>query len=256
MKHKTLLLYTLLVGSGTTAFAEALPVSPAPFICQADAVVKHNNRPAEADRLFRSDAVEKEIQRICKLLTNQRLAWMFTNCFPNTLDTTVHYTEGDDGTPDTFVYTGDIPAMWLRDSGAQVFPYVQLANKDKKLRKMLAGVILRQLKCINIDPYANAFNQVPKPDGSWMTDETDMKPELHERKWEIDSPCYVLRLAYEYWKVTGDTSVFGDSWLQAVQNILNTFRDQQRKNGVGSYHSSAIPPANSTRCATMGGELP
>ena len=121
MKHKTLLLYTLLVGSGTTAFAEALPVSPAPFISQADAVVKQNNRPAEADRLFRSDAVEKEIKRICKLLTNQRLAWMFTNCFPNTLDTTVHYTEGDDGTPDTFVYTGDIPAMWLRDSGAQVF---------------------------------------------------------------------------------------------------------------------------------------
>lgn len=236
MKHKTLLLYTLLVGSGTTAFAEALPVSPAPFISQADAVVKQNNRPAKADRLFHSDAVEKEIKRICKLLTNQRLAWMFTNCFPNTLDTTVHYTEGDDGTPDTFVYTGDIPAMWLRDSGAQVFPYVQLANKDKKLKKMLAGVILRQLKCINIDPYANAFNQVPKQDGSWMTDETDMKPELHERKWEIDSPCYVLRLAYEYWKVTGDTSVFGDSWLQAVQNILNTFRDQQRKNGVGSYH--------------------
>ena len=97
MKHKTLLLCTLLLGSGTTAFAEASPASPAPFICKADAVVKHNNRPAEADRLFRSDAVEKEILRICKLLTNQRLAWMFTNCFPNTLDTTVHYTEGDQG---------------------------------------------------------------------------------------------------------------------------------------------------------------
>ena len=103
MKHKTFLLCTLLLGSGTTTFAEASPASPAPFICKADAVVKHNNRPAEADRLFRSDAVEKEIQRICKLLTNQRLAWMFTNCFPNTLDTTVHYTEGNDGTPDTFV---------------------------------------------------------------------------------------------------------------------------------------------------------
>ena len=72
MKHKTLLLCTLLLGSGTTAFAEASPASPAPFICKADAVVKHNNRPAEADRLFRSDAVEKEILRICKLLTNQR----------------------------------------------------------------------------------------------------------------------------------------------------------------------------------------
>ena len=57
---------------------------------------------------------------------------MFENCFPNTLDTTVHF-DGDD---DTFVYTGDIHAMWLRDSGAQVWPYVQLANQDPRLKKM------------------------------------------------------------------------------------------------------------------------
>ena len=92
------------------------------------------------------------------------------------------------------------------------------------------------MKCINIDPYANAFNKEPNPKGDWMTDDTDMKPELHERKWEIDSLCYVIRLAYEYWKETGDASVFGDSWIQAVQNILKTFHEQQRKNGVGPYH--------------------
>lgn len=199
-------------------------------------VLRVNNRPAESQRLFRSDAVEKQIREIVKQLTNVRLAWMFVNCFPNTLDTTVHYTESDEqGLPDTFVYTGDIHAMWLRDSGAQVFPYVRLAPQDKKLAKMLAGVILRQFKCVNIDPYANAFYQEPNPNGEWQKDRTRMRPELHERKWEIDSLCYVLRLAYEYWRVTGDTSVFGDSWLRAVENILATFRDQQRKNGHGSY---------------------
>lgn len=198
--------------------------------------IRRSQRPAIGDRLFRSSAVEKKIVEVADKLTNRRLIWMFTNCFPNTLDTTVHFEESDEeGNPDTFVYTGDIHAMWLRDSGAQVFPYVRLAKDDPHLQKMLAGVLLRQFKCINIDPYANAFNQEPDPDGEWMKDLTKMTPELHERKWEIDSPCYVLRLAYEYWKVTGDTSIFKDSWIEAISNIVNTFRDQQRKEGHGEY---------------------
>ena len=194
-----------------------------------------SNRPKEKQRLFRSTAVEKEIVRVQKLLKNRKLSWMFANCFPNTLDTTVHFRKGSDGKPDAFVYTGDIHAMWLRDSGAQVWPYVQLANNDPKLKEMLAGVILRQFKCINIDPYANAYNDGALPDGHWMSDLTDMKPELHERKWEIDSLCYPLRLAYHYWQVTGDTSVFGAEWLEAIRNIYTTFCQQQRKEGTGPY---------------------
>ena len=189
-----------------------------------------SNRPEAAKRLFVSQAVEEQIAHIKQLLTNAKLAWMFENCFPNTLDTTVHF----DGKDDTFVYTGDIHAMWLRDSGAQVWPYVQLANKDPELKKMLAGVINRQFKCINIDPYANAFNMNAEG-GEWMSDLTDMKPELHERKWEIDSLCYPLRLAYHYWQVTGDTSVFGAEWLEAIRNIYTTFCQQQRKEGVSPY---------------------
>lgn len=190
-------------------------------------------RPAINKRLFTSQAVENEIVRIKKLLTNPKLAWMFENCFPNTLDTTIHFRINDDK-PDTFVYTGDIHAMWLRDSGAQVWPYVQLANNDSQLQKMLAGVINRQFKCIITDPYANAFND--EPIGSeWMSDLTNMIPELHERKWEIDSLCYPIRLAYQYWLTTGDTSIFGDEWLNAIRAILRTFKEQQRKEDLGPY---------------------
>lgn len=189
-------------------------------------------RPPEAERLFVSDAVEKKIKEVKKLLKdNAYLAWMFENCFPNTIDTTVHF----DGNEDTFVYTGDIHAMWLRDSGAQVWPYVQFANKDAKLKKMIRGVILRQFKCINLDPYANAFNPKALENNEWGKDLTDMKPELHERKYEIDSLCYPLRLAYHYWQVTGDSSVFGAEWQQAIKNILKTFHEQQRKDGLGPY---------------------
>ena len=193
-----------------------------------------SQRPAEEDRLFRSEAVEDKIIEVQGLLTNPRLAWMFSNCFPNTLDTTVHFRENEDGSPDTFVYTGDIHAMWLRDSGAQVWPYVQLANEDEHLREMIAGVITRQFKLINIDPYANAFNDGPTG-GEWMSDITKMDPNVHERKWEIDSHCYPIRLAYGYWKETGDTSVFGEVWTDAIRNILKTLKEQQRKDGVGPY---------------------
>lgn len=195
---------------------------------------KTTNRPKAEDRLFTSKVIEKEIKRIQKMLKNPKLAWMFENCFPNTLDTTVHYRKGEDGKDDTFVYTGDIHAMWLRDSGAQVWPYVQFANQDKELQAMLRGVINRQFKCIIIDPYANAFNDGPVG-GEWMTDLTKMIPELHERKWEIDSLCYPIRLAYHYWKVTGDASVFDGEWLQAITNVLRTFKEQQRKENLGPY---------------------
>lgn len=193
-----------------------------------------SRRPPKEERLFHSEAVEKEIGRIKNQLKNEKLAWMFENCFPNTIDTTVHFRTGEDGKNDTFVYTGDIHAMWLRDSGAQVWPYVKLANEDSALKAMIEGVIRRQMKCIILDPYANAFNDGPTG-GEWMNDLTDMKPEIHERKWEIDSLCYPIRLAYEYWKVSGDASVFDEEWLGAIDLILATFKDQQRYDGVGNY---------------------
>lgn len=232
---KKYLIYSFAVffACGSSSFAANVPTMKQDNTAITNTMYK-SQRPDKDKRLFSSNAVEEQIIRVKKLLNNQKLAWMFENCFPNTLDTTVHYRTVD-GQDDTFVYTGDIHAMWLRDSGAQVWPYIQLANKDPKLKKMLAGVILRQFKCIGFDPYANAFNDGPV--GSyWMTDMTDMKPELHERKWEIDSLCYPIRLAYYYWKTTGDASIFSDEWLKAIELVLQTFKEQQRKDGLGPYH--------------------
>ena len=217
-----------------TAASIALGVS-----LTASAQTFESRRPAEGDRLFTSEKIEQVIDDVTSQLTNPKLAWMFRNCFPNTLDTTVHFREDKDGNPDTFVYTGDIHAMWLRDSGAQVWPYVQFAAQDEHLRRMIAGVINRQFLSITIDPYANAFNDGPTG-GHWMTDGTDMNQNDHERKWEIDSQCYPIRLAHEYWKVTGDTSVFGDKWIDGMKAILATLREQQRKEGHGSYRFTRV----------------
>ena len=238
MKHlNTMILCLALTVPGTTVLADDKePTSFAEQIKTPAATTSVSRRPAESARLFVAESIEKKIAEVQRLLQEAPyLAWMFGNCFPNTLDTTVHYSTTDDGDDDTFVYTGDIHAMWLRDSGAQVWPYVQFAKNDEKVRRMVRGTILRQLKCIVLDPYANAFNYGPTG-SEWATDHTDMKPFLHERKYEIDSLCYPLRLAYQYWLVTGDDSIFqGELWLNAVKAILQTFREQQRKDGHGPY---------------------
>ncbi len=190
-------------------------------------------RPILGKRNFVSKSVEETISNIKKDISDPEIAWLFENCFPNTLDTTVTYSEPD-GKPDTFVITGDIHAMWLRDSSAQVWPYLPLIKQDEPLRKLIAGVINRQVKCILKDPYANAFLDGDEI-SEWKSDITNMKPGIHERKWEIDSLCYPIRLAYHYWKTTGDTSVFDSKWNEAMELIYSTFRIQQRKEDPGPY---------------------
>ncbi len=202
-----------------------------PFIGQIN--LFESKRPLVANRNFTSEAIEAKIISVKKDIADEELSWMFENCFPNTLDTTVKY-QLVDGKPDTFVITGDINAMWLRDSSAQVWPYLQFVNDDKKLKDLIAGVINRQAKCILIDPYANAFNFGNEGSG-WETDVTKMKPELHERKWEIDSLCYPIRLAHGFWKQTADASLFDAEWQSAMQLIVKTFREQQRISDNGPY---------------------
>ncbi len=217
------------------------PARPAPSRSSGPVLVHGPGRPQELvsrrpppdERRFTSEAVEEVIRTVSARIADPELAWLFGNCFPNTLDTTVDHGTLD-GEPDTFVITGDIEAMWLRDSTAQVWPYLPFASRDAKLRSLLEGVIRRQTRCILIDPYANAFNKEPG-ESPWKDDLTDMKPELHERKWEVDSLCYPLRLAHGYWTATGDASPFDARWGSAMEAVVRTLREQQRKEGRGPY---------------------
>jgi uncharacterized protein len=170
-------------------------------------------------------------------MADAELAWLFENCYPNTLDTAVTLGELD-GKPDTFIVTGDIPAMWLRDSSAQAFPYLPLGKLDTTLRRMFQGLIHRHARCILIDPYANAFQRDPRGTEplSWArADQTDMKPGVAERKWEIDSLCYPIRLAYGYWQAAGDPEPFDSEWREAMALVVRTFREQQRRGSPGPY---------------------
>jgi uncharacterized protein len=216
----------------TAVFASAAVLAPNLFAAEDRFPVV---RTPEAKRKFTSPAVEKTIAKVQSSIGNRELAWMFGNCFPNTLDTTVNF-EIVNGRPDTYIITGDIDAMWLRDSSAQVWPYLPLMKEDSRLQQMIAGVINRQTRCILLDPYANAFYKDENKVSEWKSDLTDMKPGVHERKWEVDSLCYPIRLAYGYWKISKDTAPFDDAWREAISKIVQTFREQQRKHGKGPYH--------------------
>lgn len=182
-------------------------------------------RPTPDKRLFTSTAVESAITRIGAKTTDPEIAWLFSNCLPNTLDTTVYASNNADG-EGAFVITGDINAMWLRDSAAQIWPYLRFVKEDTALPSLFRGLINRQAKCILLDPYANAFYQDDKL-GKWKDDITEMKPGVHERKWEIDSFCYFLRLSYGYWAETKDDTCFDPQWRDALLSLLNTINEQQ-----------------------------
>ena len=224
----------VLRGLISTAVGAALTARKARALSTSIQSVFPRVRPAPSERKFSSRAVEAKIAEVKRAIVDPELAWLFENCFPNTLDTTV--TLGvRDGRPDTLVITGDINAMWLRDSTAQVTPYVPLARDDKELQRLILGVINRQTMCILIDRYANAFSFGAKACPWGVSDKPALTPELCERKWEIDSLCYPVRLAHLYWTTTGDTSCFHADWLRASRLIVQTFREQQRLNGPGPY---------------------
>lgn len=191
-----------------------------------------SKRPPLKDRKFVSKAVEAKIEEVKSAIKDKELVWMFENCYPNTLDTTVE-TGMRDGKPDSFVLTGDIHALWLRDSTAQVTPYLSLVKDDKDLQVLIKGLIHRHAYCILLEPYANAFLKNTNEKG-W-DDLPKNKPGVLERKWEVDSLCYAIRLSYQYWKATGDVSAFDEEWKEAMRLVVKTFKTEQLKDDSSKY---------------------
>ena len=106
----------------------------------------------------------------------------FQNCYVSTAKTTTKFLESGEA----YVFTGDIAAMWLRDSSAQVVHYLPYLKEYPILKEMVKGLIARQAKYVHIDPYANAFNE--EDNGNcWEKDLTKYNPWNWERKYEIDS---------------------------------------------------------------------
>jgi meiotically up-regulated gene 157 (Mug157) protein len=165
-----------------------------------------------------------------------KLAGMYRNCFRSTWDTTLQRSDGT-----VFLVTGDIPAMWLRDSSAQVYHYLPHAGKYPDVREAILGLLERQFRYIVLDPYANAFNREANDrrnhldDTSWTE---EARPWIWERKYEVDSLCYPIRLSHHFWKTTGDSSWCNGTFLQAAEQILTVWETEQRHMENSPYHFS------------------
>ncbi len=165
----------------------------------------------------------------------EKLAEMYRQCFRSTWDTTLQ--RAADGT--VFLITGDIPAMWLRDSSAQVYHYLPYAKEEPEVEEAICKLIMRQFAYINLDAYANAFNREASGE-CWSEDESNWSDEqkswVWERKYEIDSLCYPIRLAHAFWKETGSTEWCNDAFKAAAKRIVDVWETEQNHMEQSDYY--------------------
>lgn len=167
--------------------------------------------------------IKELAKKLTELIPNEKAQKFFEPCFLSTWETTTEKIEDDK----YFVITGDIPALWLRDSSAQVQHLLAFAPYSDEVKELIKGLSKTQVECILIDPYANAFNKTDSGAGH-HTDITEMHPRLWERKYEIDSLCYPIRLAYQYWKITDDSSIFTPDFNVAINKIIDLWTVEQK----------------------------
>jgi meiotically up-regulated gene 157 (Mug157) protein len=197
-----------------------------------------------------SESLKTEIFAQVRNVVPPKAAEIFENCFTNTLSSAIEI--GDDGT--AFMVTGDIPAMWLRDSMWQLLPYLHFLDRDEGLKTLAIAVSRKQLGFILLDPYANAFNANPDSAGH-SDDVTDMGPWIWERKYEIDSLCSPLLLAYEIWNRTGSTEHLGD-FERALVEILRIWRIEQNHETQSTYRFERPDPLLPTDTLVRNGKGP
>ncbi|MCK2031141.1 glycoside hydrolase family 125 protein [Microbacterium galbinum] len=139
---------------------------------------------------------------------------------------TLTETAGIDQEGRVFIITGDIPAMWLRDSTTQLSPYLRFLDRSPQLADLVEGVVRRQFGFLAHDSYANAFNDGPTG-AHYDPDDVCDDPEVWEQKYEVDSLCYPLSLAHTLWRGTGRTAVFDERVHAVLRTIVDQLRAEQ-----------------------------
>lgn len=195
-----------------------------------------------------ASVIASEIQKLEPQLRAYPELWdHFRKCFLNTIETTVQQSDGD-----TFVITGDIPAMWLRDSTAQVLHYLRFADHSE-VADMVEGLLQRQADCILRDPYANSFNREEISGSPHNRDLPRVSGWVWERKYEIDSLCYPLWLAEKFYNKTGRTAFLNETFAEALQAILTVFRTEQNHSTSPYYFiRTDCPPSDTLTCEGRG----
>ncbi|CAO3637541.1 unnamed protein product [Mucor fragilis] len=212
-------------------------------------------RPKE--RKFTSQAIEDYLDSLASTMKDKDLYTLLQNCLPNTLDTTIEWVSSDKKDPRTFLITGDIPAMWIRDSTNQITPYLRFVHQDQQLKDLVFGVIQVQASYLHYDPYANAFLRpwyAPKKEGQKRGSTSDRvvppyDPDIvWESKYELDSIGHFFQLTNDYMEATGDVErvVTSQDWLKAIPRIFQVLRDQMEDTWPSSQVKLAKPNASSS----------
>lgn len=193
-------------------------------------------------------AVEEIAKKEGAYWDDEHMRRTFENCYVSTAKTTTKFLENGEA----YVFTGDIAAMWLRDSSAQVVHYLPFLKEYPILKDMVKGLIARQAKYIHIDPYANAFNE--EANGNcWEKDITEYNPWNWERKYEIDSLCYPVWLMEQYVKNTGESDIFTPEVKTAFRDILDVWkREQHHEESAYSFIRVNCPPSDTLSCEGKG----
>ncbi|KAK7713957.1 hypothetical protein SLS57_007244 [Botryosphaeria dothidea] len=200
-------------------------------------------RPAPACRTFNSSGVEQVIDRMEGVIADPDLYRLFENAYPNTLDTAIKWkgvAANNSEEELTFVITGDINAMWLRDSANQMQSYLPVLNASDSpdsIASLYRGVINLQARYLLTSPYCNSFQPPVEsniaPDTNPSASEDTVKPQysntsVFECKYELDSLAAFLEVSDNYYNATNDLDFFGKfQWISAIQAVVKVAKDMK-----------------------------
>lgn len=195
-------------------------------------------RPVPSCRTFNSSDVEAVLAQMQSVISDPDLYRLFQNSYPNTLDTAVKWkgvAANNSAEELTFLITGDINAMWLRDSANQMQSYLPVLKANSSadsIASLYRGVINLQSRYILTDPYCNSFQPPVESNLSASVNsaaaQDTVKPtysntSVFECKYELDSLAAFLEVSTNYYNSTQDIDFFGKfQWTAAVQAVMNT----------------------------------